>query len=235
VPTTTELANIDPVTGTVLGGFQNDFEAERTIGAEVGAKGLISDRLAYDVALFDLYVRHVPVADETALGTFAYKDAGKVRRRGFELGLTYVLTPELDVRLGYTYADYWYRDYSVIDSGSPVDFRGNYEPNVPKHDLGTELRWAHHSGVFATLSLRYFSDLYVTDANDFESDGALISDFRLGYSWRNESLRLEPFVGVRNWNRAEYDQTIRPNGANFRYYEPAPLAELYAGIDLRFE
>jgi iron complex outermembrane receptor protein len=236
VPTTTELANIDPVTGAALGGFQSGFEPERTLGLELGAKGLLSNRLAYDVALFDLWLRHVPVADETPLSTLAYKDAGKVRRRGVEVGLTYVFTPELDLRVGYTYADYWYKDYTIntVATGL-VDYRGNDEPNIPRHEVGAELRWAHHSGVFATLSLRHFSDIEVNDANTFESDGATISDFRLGYDWRRESLRLEPFVGVRNWTRAEYDQTIRPNGANNRFYEPAPQAELYAGIDLRFE
>ena len=89
--------------------------------------------------------------------------------------------------------------------------------------------------MFATLSLRHFSDIEVNDANTFESDDATLSDFRIGYDWLREDLRLQPFVGVRNWSRAEYDQTIRPNGAVDRYYEPAPLAELYVGIDLRFE
>jgi iron complex outermembrane receptor protein len=234
VPTTTELADIDGA-GTLQGGFQGDFEAERTIGVELGAKGLVSDRLAYDVALFDLYVRHVPVADELPNSVLLFNDAGKVRRRGIELALTYLLTPELDLRLGYTYADYWYRDYLKDTLGGPVSFSGETEPNIPQHNLGAELRWAHHSGVFATLSLRHFSDIEVNDANTFESDGATLSDFRLGYTWHRESLQLQPFVGVRNWSRAEYDQTIRPNGAADRYYEPAPLAELYAGIDLRFE
>jgi len=236
VPTTTELAEIDGL-GNLQGGFQDDFDAERTIGVELGAKGLLSDRLAYDVALFDLYVRHVPVADEFPNSVFLYKDAGKVRRRGGELGLTYVFTPELDLRLGYTYADYRYRDYRVADLPGPVllSFGGKREPNIPQHNLGAELRWAHHSGIFATLSLRHFSDIDVNDANTFESHGATLSDFRLGYDWRSDSLRLQPFVGVRNWSRAEYDQTIRPNGANNRFYEPAPLAELYVGVDLLFE
>jgi iron complex outermembrane receptor protein len=239
VPTTTELADIDS-TGVLVGGFQDDFDAERSTGVELGVKGLISDRLAYDAALFDLYVRHVPVGDEVVAGTFDFRDAGKVRRRGAELALTLVLTPELDARLGYTYADYRYRDYRVLDQDpvlGPVSlsFSGNREPNVPQQALGAELRWAHHSGLFATLALRHFSDIEVDDPNNFESDGATLSDFRVGYDWRGESLRLQPFVGVRNWSQAEYDQTIRPNGANNRYYEPAPLAELYVGVDLRFE
>jgi iron complex outermembrane receptor protein len=235
VPTTTELADIDE-NGVRVGGFEDDFEAERTLGIELGAKGLISDRLAYDVALFDLRLRHVPVADEVVVGTLDFRDAGKVRRRGVEVAFTWVLTPELDARLGYTYADYRYRDYHFeIDPGLFESYADNDEPNVPQQHLAAELRWAHHSGVFATLALRHFSDIEVNDANTFESDGATLSDFRIGYDWRRESVRFQPFIGVRNWSRAEYDQTIRPNAAFDRFYEPAPLAELYAGIDLRFE
>jgi iron complex outermembrane receptor protein len=238
VPTTTELADID-ASGVLVGGFDDDFDPERTLGFEVGAKGLLSDRLAYDVALFDLRLRDVPVADEVVPGTLDFRAAGKVRRRGVEVGCTYVFTPELDLRLGYTYADYWYRDYRFEDqiggSAVTVSNGGNREPNVPQHNLGAELRWAHHSGVFATLSLRHFSDIDVDDANLFEADGATLSDFRLGYDWRGEKLQLQPFAGVRNWSRAEYDQTLRPNAAANRFYEPAPLAELYVGLDVRFQ
>jgi iron complex outermembrane receptor protein len=236
VPTTTELADID-TSGVLVGGFENDFEAERTLGVEIGAKGLLSDRLAYDVALFDLYIRHVPVADEVAPSVLDFRDAGKVRRRGVELAFTYLLTAELDARVGYTYADYRYREYRVEDLPGPVflTFGGKREPNIPQHHLAAELRWAHHSGVFATLGFRHFSDIEVNDPNTFESDGATLSDFRLGYDWRGETLRLQPFVGVRNWSGAEYDQTLRPNAAAGRYYEPAPLAELYVGVDLAFE
>jgi iron complex outermembrane receptor protein len=231
VPTTTELAQIDPGTGTLQGGFQSDFEAERTLGLEVGAKGLISDRLAYDVALFDLRVRHVPVADEVGPNVLLFGDAGRVRRRGGEVGLTVVLTPEIDVRLGYTYADYRYREYHLANGDS---VSGKHEPNVPDHHLAAELRWRHHSGLFATLALRHFSDVEVNDANTFESDGATLSDLRVGYDWQRESLLVCPFLGVRNWSRAEYDQTLRPNAAGNRFHEPAPLAELYAGVELRF-
>jgi iron complex outermembrane receptor protein len=176
------------------------------------------------------------VADEVVAGTLDFRDAGKVRRRGIEVAFTYVLTPELDARVGYTYADYRYRDYLFeIDPGVFTSYSGENEPNVPQNHLAAELRWAHHSGVFATLALRHFSDIEVNDANTFESDGATISDFRIGYDWRRESMALQPFVGVRNWSRAEYDQTLRPNAAANRFYEPAPLAELYVGIDLRFD
>jgi iron complex outermembrane receptor protein len=236
VPTTTELADID-TNGVLLGGFDEDFDAERAVGLELGAKGLLGSRLAYDVALFDLRIRNVPVGDEVVVGVIDFRDAGKVRRRGAELAFTLVLTPELDLRLGYTYADYRYRDYRVQDFPGPVllTFSGNHEPNVPDQHLAGELRWAHRSGLFATLALRHFSDIPVDDANAFESDDATISDFRVGYELRSDSMRVVPFVGVRNWSGAEYDQTLRPNAAGGRFYEPAPLSELYVGVDIDFE
>ena len=221
VPTTTELG---PAPDDTAGGFQSDLEPESTLGLELGAKGVLASGLAWDLALFDMRLRHVAVQ----LDDVSWRDAGRARRRGVELALSADLGHGLSMRSGYTYADYRYVDF--VEDGD--DFGGNREPNTPRHAAAGELRWQHPSGWFAVLAVRHFSDIEADDANTLESDGATISDARLGYEWESEGWRLRPFLGARNWSRARYDQTLRPNAFGGRHFEPAPLAEIYAGIDV---
>jgi iron complex outermembrane receptor protein len=231
VPTTTELQ-----TPGGEGGFQDDFDAEKTDGVEVGAKGLLFDRLYYDVALFSLRVRNVAVPAEDLDGVTFYRDAGESHRRGLELALSAWLAPGLSARGSYTYASYRYHDFDQVDlvTGDVVSQDGKLEPNAPINVLGLELRYEHPSGFFAISSLRYFSKLWVDDANSATAPAATTSDLRLGWDLRRGDLIVQPFVGAQNWTGTKYDDRIRPNATFGRYYEPAPRATVYGGIELRY-
>jgi iron complex outermembrane receptor protein len=238
VPTTTELK---PIAGG--GGFDSDIEPERTSGLEIGAKGLLAGRLVYDVAAFDLRIRNalIPYSDATSPGnpqTF-FTNAGEVRRRGLEVGLSALLRPGLSLRAVYTYADYRYHDFDRVTrlagGGRLVEkLDGHWEPNTPRHHLSTELRLVRPSGLFAVLAFRTFSDIEVNDENTAESAGATLSDLRVGYTWQQRDASITPVLGVRNWTRAEYDGTLRPNAGGARYFEPAPETELYVALEVRF-
>lgn len=227
VPTTTEMR---PVIGS---GLDSDIDAESSLGYEIGVKGVLGDRLLYELVVFQIEVDDVLVPFEPfAPGDTFYRNAGETRRRGVELGLSAELRRGLSMRAGYTYADYEYSDYKSVLPGGP-DFSGNREPNTSKHVLGAELRYDHPSGFFSVLALRHFTNLYVDDANSAKSKGATTSDARFGYDWTRDRLHVQPFFGVRNWSGVEYDGTIRPNGGFSRYFEPAPEVEVYGGLEVR--
>ncbi len=228
VPTTTELAGSD-----ASGGFASDLNPERTLGFEVGAKGLLRDRFYYDLVLFDLRLDDVAVPfDDGTVPQF--RDAGKVRRRGLEFAFSALLRPGLSLRASYTYADYRYVDFDVIDGPVTTEFDGRHEPNTPDHSIGAELRAELPSGLYCVLSLRHTSDIEINDANSAESQGATLSDLRVGYEIERGGATLEPFFGVRNWSRVRADGSLRPNAFAGRYFEPAPETELYMGVQVRF-
>ncbi len=231
VPTTTELQ-----TPGGTGGFQDEFDAEKTSGVELGAKGLLFDRLFYDVAVFALRVRNVAVPAEDAAGVTFFRDAGESHRRGLELALSAWLAPGLSARGSYTYASYRYHDFDSVDlaTGDVVSQDGKLEPNAPINVLGLELRYEHPSGFFAISSLRYFSKLWVDDANSATSPAATTSDLRLGWQLRRDDFIVQPFVGAQNWTGTKYNDRIRPNATFGRYFEPAPRATVYAGVELSF-
>lgn len=228
VPTTTELASPD-------GGFQRGSEPERTVGLEVGAKGLLAERLFYDVALFHLRLRDVLTPFEDASGRQLFRNAGKVRRRGLEVATSALLHRWLTLRTSYTWALYEYHDYDEVRAGVAVrELDGKREPNLPEHVLALELRFDHPDGWYAAATLRHWSDLEADDANSAEADGVTASDLRAGRRWRWRGLEVEPFTGIRNWSGAEYSGTLRPNAAFGRSYEPAPGTEVYAGVEIGY-
>ena len=239
VPTTTELSPSD-----ANGGFSSDLDPERSVGLEVGAKGLLWERIYYDLALFDMRIDDVAVEFEDATGQSLFRDAGEARRRGVEFAFSASLTPGLSMRAGYTYADYRYKDFKVI--GTTTEFDGNREPNTPKHSVTAELRGELPSGVYGTLALRHFSDIEVNDANCAESSGATLSDARVGWQLERGDTIFESFLGARNWSGARFNGSLRPNSFSIfnpdtcrvivpgRYYEPAPETELYMGVQVRF-
>ncbi len=228
VPTTTELAPSD-----AAGGFTSDLDPERTLGFEIGAKGLLWERVFYDLVLFDLRIDDVAVEFDEGGPTF-FRDAGEVRRRGAELAFSALLHPGLSIRASYTYADYRYTDFDVVEDGVVTDFDGRREPNTPKHNVAAEIRAEHPSGLYGTLSLRHFSDIEVDDANTAQSCGATISDLRVGWEFERGVATFDPFVGIRNWSGVRYEGSLRPNAFAGRYFEPAPETELYIGLQVRF-
>ncbi|MFQ5698777.1 MAG: TonB-dependent receptor family protein [Myxococcota bacterium] len=225
-PTTTELAP-DPVLG---GGFARGLRAERSRGLEIGVRGRLGERLFYDTALYYLRIRDAIVTFDPGVGPRRARNAGDVRRMGFELGLGALLGAGLETRLAYTWSRFRYRDFRI----SPTQaFGGRREVGTPRQQLNAELRWRHPSGLWAVLALRHLSDIPVDDANTLESPGATLSDLRLGFDWRRGSVLWRPFVAVRNWSNVGYDGQLRPNAFGGRSFEPAARREIRLGLEVR--
>jgi iron complex outermembrane receptor protein len=227
VPTTTELS---PASG--VGGFDRSLEPERAAGLEAGLKGILAERLVYDLAGFTLRVHDALVPFEDSSGRTFFRNSGRVDRHGLEAGLSAVLHPWAQLRLAYTWIDARYHDFDVLDGGVWIEHDGNREPNIPRHNLTAELRFDHPSGIFAVLALHSRSSLPLDDANTEKEDAVTFSDLRAGYEWPRGRLLFRPFVGVRNWTDELYAGTIRPNAAFRRYVEPAPGIQAYAGVSV---
>jgi iron complex outermembrane receptor protein len=230
VPTTTELAAAD-------GSLQRGFDAERTFGTELGAKGvLFGGRVYYGAALFDLRVKGVAVPFENAGGQTLYRDAGSSRRRGLELETSAWLGAGFSLRGSYSYSSFRYSDFESLQGSALVQQRGHIEPGEPVNSAGLELRYDRGSGFFATAAVHYFSKMWVDDANTQTAPGATAGDLRAGWKFKHGDLQIEPYVGAKNFTGVKYDDRIRPNAVNppGRFFEPAPRATVYAGVEIQF-
>jgi iron complex outermembrane receptor protein len=226
-PATTELANPYGPTG-----FNPDLDSQTATNVEAGVKGLVADRVRYEVALF-----HIDVQDEIVpyelggSGQSFFRNAGSSTHRGLEASLVLELLPGLIGSGSYTWSDFTFDMFR--DPGGGV-FDGNRIPGIPEHLFQAALEWSHASGFFVGLDLLYAGAFFADNANAVETGDYRVADLRGGYRWQADRWRLEPFAGVSNLLDEQYMTNIRLNAAFGRYYEPAPERNLHVGVLLSY-
>jgi iron complex outermembrane receptor protein len=226
-PATTELANPYGPTG-----FNPDLDSQTATNVEVGVKGLVTDRVRYEVAVF-----HIDVQDEIVpyelggSGQSFFRNAGSSTHRGLEASLVLNLLPGLTGSASYTWSDF---TFDVFRDPAGGVFDGNRIPGIPEHLFQAALDWSHAAGFFAGLDLLYAGTFFADNANAVATGDYLVADLRAAYRWQADRWSLEPFAGVSNLLDEKYMTNIRLNAAFGRYYEPAPERNLHAGILLTY-
>lgn len=223
-PTLNELSN-NP---SGLGGFNPDLGPQEATNYELGAKGIIANKLRYELALFAINVKNEIVSFE--LEAFPdrdfFRNAGSTDRRGVEASFIYNITKGLNAFLNYTYSDFKYDDF--------LNFDGNFLPGIPKHNTFFALNYTRPQGLFGSLQIRSIGELFAKDDNTVTVDGFTVVNVKLGYQQQFDNWHIEPFFGVNNLLGTEYFDNIRINAFGSRFYEPAPTANFYAGAKVYF-
>jgi iron complex outermembrane recepter protein len=259
-PTTTELINEPaPPGATFSAGFNGALDPQKAKSFEVGGRGRLGDRVDFDVALYDTELTGELVGYQVDWGqgrTF-YRNAGKSRHKGAELGLGWSPAEGVTTRLSYMYAD-----YKFIDDGKRAEDKvltgtvdGNKLPGVAPHRLFLRADYTHGSGVSLggdlELSDSYFSDdqntkTYTTFDGQGENPGYAVVNVRLSYVTNAlRQLGIEPFLGVNNVFDELYASSVAVNAAapviagvsrpdQRRFFEPAPRRSLYFGVTVPY-
>jgi len=226
-PVLTELANPKGPSG-----FNRDLDPQTATNYEVGAKGWVSDRARYELAVF-----HIDVEDElvpfelSGSGQAFYRNAGKSTHEGLEAGLNLDLAPGLSGSAAYTWSDFKFKTFSE-PGGS--EYGGNRIPGIPRHQFHIDLTWRHKSGFYAGWDTLVVGSFFADNANAVKTSGYAVSNFRAGFQRAGGHWTLEPFIGVNNLFDRKYLGNIRINAAFGRYYEPAPGRNVYAGAELKY-
>jgi iron complex outermembrane recepter protein len=225
-PALTELTN-NP---TGQGGF-NSLQPQRARNIEVGVKGLLSSKLRYELAIFDINVTNELVPYQLAAfpGRVFFRNAGESRRQGVELGLEYYLSKHFSAFATYTYSDFKYSSYQTTEG----TFNGNQLPGIPRQAAYVELRYNAPFKLFAVAQLRHNDALFADDANRFTANAHNLLNLRLGWAAALKSIIVEPFVGVNNLTDVQYMGNVQINGAGARYFEPATGRFWFAGVRIR--
>ena len=79
-----------------------------------------------------------------------------------------------------------------------------------------------------------YSNIYLNDSNDQEAKPYSVLNFRIGNEFQIYGSRLKIHVGVNNVLNEDYYSNLRVNAWGGRFYEPAPLANLYLGAEIIF-
>jgi len=227
-PTTTELTNRPDTAG----GFNPDLQPQKATNFEVGVRGDVAGRLNYSIALFQAEVRDELIGYQipSSNGRVFFRNAGRSRHRGVELGAELAVAPGVNLITTWTYSDFRYTSYQT---GAYV-LDGRAIPGIPQHWLHLVLAAhpAFASGGWLEVEETHSSGYFVNDTLNTSTSPWWTTDVRLGWSGTAGSVRLSPFLGCNNLFNRAYVGSVVINATAGRYYEPAPGRNLYVGFSL---
>ena len=199
---------------------------------EIGSKLRVANGLL-TAALFQTDTDNEIVADDSAGGRTSYKNAGKTRRQGMELGLDQQFGDSWKLKAAWTWLDATYRT-NVCDSS---DCNGNRIPGIARNMGYASFGYQPEQGWYAGSDIRYMGDIMANDANTAKAPSWTVVGLTTGYKWSYGKMDMDLFGRVDNLFDRTYVGSVIVNESNGRYYEPAPGRNFGIGMNLawRFE
>ncbi len=199
---------------------------------EIGSKLRVANGLL-TAALFQTDTDNEIVADDSAGGRTSYKNAGKTRRQGMELGLDQQFGDSWKLKAAWTWLDATYRT-NVCGSS---DCNGNRIPGIARNMGYASFGYQPEQGWYAGSDIRYMGDIMANDANTAKAPSWTVVGLTTGYKWSYGKMDMDLFGRVDNLFDRNYAGSVIVNESNGRYYEPAPGRNFGIGMNIawRFE
>ncbi|WP_165473245.1 TonB-dependent receptor PqqU [Klebsiella variicola] len=199
---------------------------------EIGSKTRLGNGLL-TAALFQTNTDNEIVVDSSSGGRTSYKNAGKTRRQGMELGLDQQFGESWRLKAAWTWLDATYRT-NVCDDASCND---NRIPGIARNMGYASFGYQPEQGWYAGSDIRYMSDIMANDENTAKAPSWTVVGLTTGYKWSYGRMDMDLFGRVDNLFDREYVGSVIVNESNGRYYEPAPGRNYGIGLNLawRFE
>lgn len=199
---------------------------------EIGSKTRIGNGLL-TAALFQTDTDNEIVVDSSSGGRTSYKNAGKTRRQGMELGLDQQFGESWRLKAAWTWLDATYRTNVCGDASC----KGNRIPGIARNMGYASFGYQPEQGWYAGSDIRYMSDIMANDENTAKAPSWTVVGLTTGYKWSYGRMDMDLFGRVDNLLDREYVGSVIVNESNGRYYEPAPGRNYGIGLNLawRFE
>ena len=227
-PTITELS----YRTNDIGGLNLGLKPATNDTVEIGSKLRIGNGLL-TAALFQTDTSDEIVSDASSGGRTSYKNAGKTRRQGMELGLDQQFGESWRLKAAWTWLDATYRT-NVCDDAS---CKGNRIPGIARNMGYASFGYQPEKGWYAGSDIRYMSDIMANDENTAKAPSWTVVGLTTGYKWSYGKMDMDLFGRVDNLFDRSYAGSVIVNESNGRYYEPAPGRNYGIGLNLawRFE
>lgn len=226
-PTFTELGNPAQDLGVNLGGF-NNIEAQTAKGFEVGARGMLWGRVSFELSIFDMDVKD-EVTNVVSTGNRAFFENADTDRFGVEAGVIVDIIDGLRLTTAYTYSDFEFDTFATNPAAE-----GKNLPGIPEQQFYAELAWRHDSGIFIIGDILVVDELFTNNSNSGTSAAYEVANLRAGFDYQWGKALLTPYVGINNLFDEGYIGNVRLNAFGDRTYEPAPDANAYGGVTVRY-
>lgn len=231
-PTFAELAYRTSATGPNFG-----LAASRSRHLEAGAKATLFERVRLNAALFDIATRDEIAIESNAGGRSAFKNAGRTRRAGVELGASASLPWGFEAALAWTRMEAQFLDTFGSVAGTPAVAitvpAGSRLPGAPRSSLYAELKWRYAPvGFTAALELQHKGRVWVDDRNSEAADASRVANVAAGFVQAAGAWRITEYLRIDNLTDRRYAGSVVVNDANLRFYEPAPGRNAALGLQV---
>jgi len=162
---------------------------------DLGAKAdLLGRRLSLVVAIFlmdfeNLVVPQSVINPATGTASPVLANAGTERFKGVEASASWRFTPDLSMRLAYSYHDARFRDYAKdFGDGTLTQLAGKRLEMSPYHLGGLGLVYAPVRGFMATAEMAYTGAVFLNQRNTAPYGG--YATFNAGLGWRGKAWEV---------------------------------------------
>lgn len=160
---------------------------------EIGSKTRIGNGL-FTAALFQTNTDNEIVVDSSSGGRTSYKNAGKTRRQGMELGLDQQFGESWRLKAAWTWLDATYRT-NVCDDAS---CNGNRIPGIARNMGYASFGYQPEQGWYAGSDIRYMSDIMANDENTAKAPSWTVVGLTTGYKWSYGRMDMDLFGRIDN-------------------------------------
>jgi iron complex outermembrane receptor protein len=223
----------------------NFLKAQKAWQFEVGTRGRAADRVAWDVAVYDIElwdeiqnvnIQPFPGAPFTVP---RFQNIDRSRHMGLEAGFDVVLWRDVAARMGAgatgdtltARAAYTWSRFVFVDDAT---FNNNDLPGAPRHFLRAELRYDHGSGFWFAPNVELVPEGYfVNSENRNRTSPYELVGVRVGYDYKPWNLSI--FFEGRNLADVYYASSVQVDSANGRFFEPGDGRAFYGGVAWRWQ
>ncbi len=204
IPQANAIGNGDSLASLGVGGAisRADLPPEKTETYDAGVKlALFGDRLLVQSSVFQINRSNATESDPVS-GFLQYSAEPKQRLRGFELGLSGGITPELRLSANYAYVDAEIREAFTGTTGTGAvvvntAVIGNQVRYVPKHAASVWTAYSASNGALKGLQLggglTYQSKVFLNPENTQATPSYVSFDALLGYTIGNVRLAVNGY------------------------------------------
>lgn len=222
------------------GTINPEIEAEKGWNYELGARGYLLNRIAYELTVYTMQINDLLVARRITEDQFIGLNAGKTNHSGFEGYITTELVKAknwtLSSFISYTYSNYTFSEF--IDEGN--DYSGNELTGTPPHVLNMGIDVISKIGFYGNLMYRLVDAFPMRDDNSIYSQAYQVYSLKTGFKRKIvKKLELDASVGIDNLFNERYASMILINAGSFgnnlpRYYYPGLPRNYFTSISLKY-
>jgi iron complex outermembrane receptor protein len=227
-----------------IGGNLSQLAAQKSWQFEVGTRGHVGERLAWDVAVYDAELWdeiqnvNVPPFPGAPFTIPRYRNIDRSRHTGVEAGLDLLLVKDILSRLGLGRAGDALRaraayTWSRFVFANDANFGDNDLPGAPRHFIQAELRYDHGSGLWLAPGLDIVpTGYFVNSQNDARNGSYTLVNVKAGFDHKPTGLGV--FFEARNLTDTSYSAAVATDDANRRFFFPGDGRSFYGGVSWRW-